>query len=562
MITIPQQQINWEQTHISGKDLQPEIVQQKIQLWEQADKNNPETYELLKDPTIYEYAFFKDQEGNPSILTAYQDAILNQAIQYDFTPNNKNKNILFKASNQIGKSHGLRAYARYLITVKENINIVFISNNLKASQYLLAELRREFDNSKFSNTWREDLGETANTTHITFEKTTTNKDGTTKKTLNRIICAPAGEGALGYPIHYLFLDEADFYEEGVKLFWKVFYPRTLKTKGQIILFSNPNPDIPTTESILEELWKKDLFKRKFHFNYLDAPWNTKEQFEIDKQNSPAHLFASTHLGERSDVAGAFFTTQELNNMLQHKWTNTLPMPNNKDIYVALDLGKMHDNTVISIGTTTEDHNHKYKNLDVEYIEILPLKTPYDKILDRIQEIRNTYEQLNIPIADIGYDATGQKTFEDFLKKEGIPATPIDFARKETNKTKLYNDFKLLAEQNKIKIVYTEQASKQLAGLQFKYTENKRLKVAHKTENTLDDIPDSIAILIQIAVTPHKTTPTATIIKQYNTEELTPEERNKKIQETIQKKLDERNKKIIQENNYKPQSLYNRYGNYY
>lgn len=554
---IAQQTVNWNKHHITGKDLQPEKVQAKYDLWDQADKNQEETYQLLKDPTIYEYAFFKDEEGKPFKYAAYQDLIINEAKKHDFTPDNPNRYLLFQASNQIGKSRTLRGYARYLINTKENINIVFISNNLKSSQFLLAELKNEFNNSSFSQTWTEDVGETSNTTMLTFERTIKTEHGS-RKILNRIICAPAGEGALGYPIHYLFLDEADFYEDGKRLFWKVFFPRTKKTKGQIILFSNPNPDISPQESILEQLWQGDLFAKKFHFNFLDAPWNTKEEFERDKLNSPQHIFESTHLGIRSDLAGSFFTSIEIQAMLQKQWENRLPITE-QDIYIGIDLGKMNDQTVISIGTRTPSDNSKYDNLEVKYLEELPLKTPYDKILERLQTILAHYQTTGNNIGAIAYDATGQKTFGDFLTREGIHATPIDFSKKETNKTRLYNDFKLLAEQNKIKIVYHPKAEKQLAGLHFSYTDNKRLKVAHRTEAIHDDFCDSIAILAHVAVCPHTIPVTATIVEHIDprSDTKTAEEKTKELQERREKDIQNYLARTI-----KTQSLNKRNNNYF
>ena len=139
---ITQQQVDWTKHHITGADLSPEITAHKFKLWDNADKTNPSSFTLLKDPTIYEYAFFKDDDNNPFEYAAYQDLILNEAVKHDFTPDHPSKHIIFKASNQIGKSRALRGYARYLVNSKENVNIVFISNNLKNSQYLLAELRK------------------------------------------------------------------------------------------------------------------------------------------------------------------------------------------------------------------------------------------------------------------------------------------------------------------------------------------------------------------------------------------------------------------------------------
>ena len=75
----------------------------KFELWDEAIKNNlldgseddkKVFYELLKDPTIYMYAFFKNKDDGPMKLYAYQDVIIND----------QHPKVMFAAANQIGKS--------------------------------------------------------------------------------------------------------------------------------------------------------------------------------------------------------------------------------------------------------------------------------------------------------------------------------------------------------------------------------------------------------------------------------------------------------------------------
>ena len=466
-------------------------------------KQDPYAWLLLKDDTIFTYAFFHDDLGKPFMYTAYQDAIAN--LHHSFTDIDPNRIIIVKASNQIGKSCVLCLKAIMLALTQENLNIIIMSKSLQQSQDLLFQMRHFLNNSKFADTWRENVGETANTTVLTFKREIV-RNGKKIESVNRIRCAPVSEGTLGYAVYYLFLDEIDFYDNAQNFFWKVAYPRTLKTKGQIICFSNPNPDIAGVNSVLKQLWSGDLCKRKFSLNYLDAPWNNRTQYEIDQRNSPGYIFRSTHDGEFPDEGGAFFTESELNDMLQKEWTcRSLPAVD-RQVYIGLDLGKMHDQTILTIGTTHKpDSKHdKYDDLDVVYVEEFKLGTEYDKIADRLEYVRDYYRNNYHGVAGIAFDETGQKTFGDFLKRRGVSAFGVDFSRKDTNKTLLYNDFKLMAEQRKIKVVWTPKVQKQLAGLEFKQLESKKLKtVEHKTESLLDDVCDSLAILIHIAVRPSK-----------------------------------------------------------
>lgn len=502
-MNIIQQNINYDRI-VSGNDL--DLINYKLKIKQlsallTSDFDINLYSSLLTDLSVYSYFFLRVEE-KPFILTAYQDAI--SQCKHDFTPLNPNRYIIFKASNQIGKSFHLISFAIHKAFTEDNINIILVSKSLPQSQFLLANIRFMLNNSVFSKTWREDLGEQANTTILTFSR----DNG---KVLNRIICAPSGEGLLGYPVHYLLLDEFDFYEDGKKFFWKIALPRTNKTKGQIICFSNPNPDISRSASILYELWTGDMFQRKFTFNFMDADWNTKQELEIAKRNSPSYIFASTHMGEFSDLGGSFFTHSEIQDMLQRDWNNLLPVVD-RPVYIALDLGKMHDQTVLGIGVTSTSDNKddKYPDLDIKYIEEFPLKTDYDIIADRIKELIDYYTAKH-GVACVGFDATGQKTFGDFLKRMGISAMPVDFAAKKTNKTQLFNDLKLMVEKRKLKVIYSSKCEKQFSELMFKLTETKKLKVEARTENVHDDYVDMCAILTHIAVTPSVIPVTVTFV---------------------------------------------------
>lgn len=519
-LELPQQVVDWNKHHVEGKDLQQKVVNKKFKTWDYVMENNllqsddeeirNKAIILLDDDTIYEYAFFEDEEGEPFRYEAYQDLITN--CKYDYDGKNyedPNRFVMFVASNQIGKTRTLIGKARKLLFTTKGKNIVVATNNLKLTQFVLSELKASLNTGKFGNGWKEDVDEVNNTTMLTVNL---NING--KEYLNRLICTPAGEGSLGYPIHYLFLDELDFYENGKRLFWKVFYPRLNKTKGQMFVFSNPNPDIPTTQSVLHQLWQGDLFKRKFHFNFLDASWNTQEELEIARRNSPSHIFISTHLGQWSEDGGSFLTTKEIEDMMNKEWNNSKLPPADRPIHIGIDLGKMRDNTVISIGLSKEpkDKRDKYQDLDVIYQEELPLGTTYERIVDRYKEIKEYYEENYEGLVEMGYDATGQKTFVDLLRMKGVNGTPVDFSSKKSNKTILYNDFKLMAENRKIRVVWSHKCERQLANLQFKYTEKKQLKmVENKTESIHDDMADSIVILIHIAVKPSRVPASATFV---------------------------------------------------
>ncbi len=503
---------------VTGKDLDYATYNRKFEMWDYVlrngllEQNDINALKLLKDLTIYSYAFLRDDNGQPFKMTAYQDAIASCAHK-PFEAMSENRFVLFRASNQTGKSKMLVSNAIYLTQNMDNINVIMISKSLPQSQFLLATIRHTLNNSVFGGTWREDVGETANTTQLTFSR----NNG---KVINRIICAPAGEGTLGYPVHYMFLDEADFYEDAKKFFWKVALPRTNFTKGQIVVFSNPNPDIARTDSLLWDLYCGTLFKRKFHFKFLDAPWNTQDEYDMVRKSSPSYIFASTHDGDFPIDSGGFFTQLEINDMMMRDWKNELPIVD-RPIYIGLDVAKVRDRTVLTLGTLHENkEDKKLSDLHVRYMCHFPLKMDYDLVVDKVANIVDYYTKNHHGVARLGFDATGVgNAIGDMLRSKGIFAQPITFSIQ--SKSKMYANFKILAEQRRIKVVYDEDCKNQLSNLIFARTTSGQLSIKHSKEDVHDDFPDSLCCLIDVSVVPSRVGVTATFVGNGITSESNP-----------------------------------------
>ena len=100
---------------------------------------------------------------------------------------------------------------------------------------------------------------------------------------------------------------------------------------------------------------------------------------------------------------------------------------------------------------------------------------------------------------------------------GVSAIGVDFSAKQSNKTLLYNNFMLMVENRKIKVVYDYDCHQQLTKLEIKETAAKKLQVVeHKSEGDHDDYPDSLAILIHISVRPSNIPITATFVTNETT----------------------------------------------
>jgi hypothetical protein len=503
-----QQKIDYS-VPVSGKHLDHKTYDLKFKVWDKVieqkllDNNDESALSLLNDTTLFAYNFLKDDDGQPFKLTAYQDAISSR--RHDGSQLGDERFILFRSANQSGKSRLLATLAIQHAFFENNINIIIVSKSLPQSQFVLATIRHMLNNSLFGDTWRESLGETANTTILTFQR----NEG---KILNRIICAPCGEGLLGYPVHYLYLDEADFYENAKNFFWKVALPRTNKTNGQIILFSNPNPDISRNSSCLWELWHGKLFKRKFWFRFLDSPWGSQEMYDRIKKNSSSFEWVSTLDGEFPQDTGGFFTHTEIQRMMQKEWDNVMPLVD-RPVYLGLDLAKVKDNSVLSLGVLKENKDDKkMSDLDVKYLKRYPIKTDYDVIISDVKRIIDFYKTHHHGVAAVGLDVSGVgKAVADFARAIGIKVTDVKFSLE--NKSRMYGNFKMLAEQDRIKIVYDEDCENQLGSLVFKRTPSGYLSVHHEKEMLHDDYPDSICALIDVSVVPSRVPISLTLVNK-------------------------------------------------
>ena len=65
------------------------------------------------------------------------------------------------------------------------------------------------------------------------------------------------------------IDELAFYDDGEYVYEQILQPRTYTTKGQIIVFTNPNGQ----QGICWKMWNDPMFHR-YKFNFLDCPTMT------------------------------------------------------------------------------------------------------------------------------------------------------------------------------------------------------------------------------------------------------------------------------------------------
>ena len=469
-------------------------------------------YRLLQDPTIYAYAFFKDpRDMNKRFkLYPYQDAIINDA----------HKRIFFAAANQIGKSITLCIKGIHFAMMNPGSTTLMISKTLPQSKDLLRQIRQFLQNSRLDIEF--DIGDSDTKTEIYLRHFKTERyfdkdlqewfDKQVELPQSRIICAPATGAALGYAVDLELIDELAFYDDGEYVYEQILQPRTYTTKGQIIVFTNPNGQ----QGICWKMWNDAMFHR-YKFNFLDCPTNTQEEFDALSKSLTREKIDSTMLAIFTSPEGGFLSLQERQAM-QEERASMLPSVITQPIYIFFDWGKARDRTIRIIGIPNNSNSDDwapgvYVYQMIEY----PLGTPYTKIIDEdLKELINSLDPRMV--AMVGWDNSGVgKGLEDFtnrVNQMGVQTMPVEFSLE--NKSRIYTLFKLLAEQNlmgrkSLKLPKVEECDKQLSMLRFKTTTRGLLQVHHENERDRDDFPDAIAGLCSLIIQPANAPVTCEII---------------------------------------------------
>jgi hypothetical protein len=459
--------------------------------------------ERLSDPTVYAYAFFRDDKGEPLKLYPYQDTIIND----------HHKRIIFAAANQIGKSITLCVKGVTYALNHPGHTVLMTSKTLPQAKDLLRQIKNLLTGSVLE--FKYDIGDTDTTTEIYFrhfdeywdEETQEYKQRELKQ--SRIICVPATEGALGYPVHLALVDELAFYENGEYFYKQILQPRTYHTKGQIIVFSNPFGQ----QGIFWSLWNSKRF-HKYRFTYLDCPANSQAEFDELAEELTQQEIDSTLMAVFTSPVGAYISLEE-RRVMQEDRPNHFPVFIERPIYIFFDFAKTADRTVRVAASTyglDESHPGVFVHEMLEYDQ----GTPYNVIVDELEGLINRVGRQHI--AMVGWDNTGVgKGIEDFIRRIedlGVACVPVEFSLE--NKSRIYTSLKLLIEKNVrgrdgIKLPFIKSCDKQLAALRFKTTSRGYLQVHHENEKDRDDYPDALAGVVSLIVQPDNPPVTAVVI---------------------------------------------------
>ncbi len=484
---------------IDGVSKEMELaVQAKFDSWDSIVNNNiletgteeqiRKVYSLLRDPTIYSYAFFRLPDGSPFKLYPYQDAMLNDP----------SKRVIFGAANQIGKSIALILKAVTFALMNPGTTTLLVSKTLPQSKDLLLQIKNLLMYSTLD--YKDMVGESETKTEIYFKHFDTDKNGKKKELMqSRIICVPCTGSALGYAVDLMLLDELAFFDDGEYFYKQIAQPRTYTTKGQIIAFSNPNGQ----QGIFWELWNSKRFS-KYRFTFMDCPTNTKQEFEELCEGLTQEQIDSTLLARFTSPEGGFLTLHE-RRAIQEERMNILPSAITTPLYIFYDFAKSMDRTVRCIGIPMEKDGKA--GVWIYEMKEYASGTSYSDI---VEELELLIKEVGPGMVDmVGWDNTGVgRGIEDFIKKiatMGVMCTPVEFSLQ--NKSAIYTNFKLLVEKTArgefgLSIPFIKACDEQLSKLRFKKSQGRGyLQVHHERESDRDDFPDSICGLCSLIIQP-------------------------------------------------------------
>lgn len=441
---IPNYNLNWSKGIVYGPDINRSIVDEKYELFDKASSRgligvDIDATAMLEDDTIYAYAFLQ-WENQPIKLRYYQDAIMSD----------NNRKIDVEAANQQGKTFSLcvKAAVNFLKDHGKNFTIGLISKSMGQNSSNMRMTRAMLKEAKLNYT----PGSNDNMTVMVHDLGNGIK--------NTLVCSVASTSALGYPFDLLLLDEFEFWEnpEGLEYMYdQVLEPRTFHTRGQIIIYSNPNGKNFVSENLHKRtLNNGDLEFHVYNINFLDNPHNTQEEWDKAKRVKHPIFFASTMAALRTESEGAALTAKDIERCKDED-VNTLGFYGiNPDMsWWFADLGFVKDQTVLAGCFKTK--NEQGETVYNFAIKTYPVAYPMPQIWgiqegeeESLPQFVNRFSNGNHVFE---LDLTGKEGNEVLASQNGLSCSGIKMSGPW--KAKWYDRFISLVKQGRIKVQYID-----------------------------------------------------------------------------------------------------------
>lgn len=473
-----------------------------------------ELLRLAADPTMFCYAFFKIN-NKPFRLYPYQDLILNDPYKYK----------IFRAARQIGKSLALDAKAAYNLCIDhgKDHNECIISKSLPQAHFQMSRVKQLLNTAQF--TWKDAKGPQDSMSVITvaiYDVCESSGEEKKAKYINRLVCAPATEGALGYDFHEANLDEFEYWECDANYFYNnILEPTTYATKGCISIFSNPNGADSFVAELERAMMANGLHKwHTYIFSFLDRPGNTESELEEHKAGKTRQQIESQLLAIRSISSRNYFTDEEIDGSYDASVTQSSMV--GRQPFFFLDVGAKHDQSVLVGGYVEPDeHNDKLMHLYIPIIKPYPVGYPISRVIgSEVDEsdgwhyepsVKEIIEEWSIGgiIPVFGVDVTGNSGIQPLIELVGLQVQDVTFSGPV--KSGMYQRFKYFMEKKLVHRVKSQEWEYQARHLEVRKSIRGYLMVHHETESDLDDCMDATAGLIHLADNPIVVEPTLKFI---------------------------------------------------
>lgn len=445
--------LDWRSGKVYGIDLDRGIVERKFKAYDSAVSSETlftEHVDLLADDTIFAYAFLK-WDGYPIKLRYYQDAIMNDP----------HRRIDVEAANQQGKTFALctKAAVNFLRDHGKNYTIALVSKSMGQNSSNMRMVRQMLKTADIEYIPGSSDSMTTMTRHITDDR------GTHLYT-NTLVCLVASTSSLGFPMDLALLDEFEFWEnpEGLDYMYdQIFNPRTFNTKGQIIIYSNPNGKNFVSEDLQKRKMSDDsefLF-HTYNINFLDNPSNSREEWDIHQKHVHPIIFASTMAALRTESEGSALTGKDIDDAITDKVLSEQGKFYGKGRFCAffLDLGFVKDQCIL-VGLAAQDEiddtGEKKLVLREFYQQYYPMGYPIEAVFGKVpgdeptvpQILKEYYCDGQPPM--FGMDITGKEGNEVHAREVNIDVVPVKMSGPW--KARWYGQFISLVKQRRFKTV--------------------------------------------------------------------------------------------------------------
>lgn len=273
---------------------------------------------------------------------------------------------------------------------------------------------------------------------------------------NTLVCAVASTSALGFPFDLLLLDEFEFWEnpEGLEYMYdQVLEPRTFHTKGQIVIYSNPNGKNFVSEDLHNRMVGDEYQFHVYNVNFLDVPGNTQEEWDTKKSYTHPIFFASTMAAQRTESEGSALSEKDIIKTYDEDLDSLgfRGITHDKDSCWFLDLGFVYDQSVlVGCYTTSDSSGQLIYNFAVRcYPQGYPQTQLWGFEPGDEDSVPSVVKRYGGDMARFELDLTGKEGNEINANKAGLDCSGVKMSGPW--KAKWYDRFITLIKQGRIRV---------------------------------------------------------------------------------------------------------------